>query len=74
MNSFQVRPVITTMEELRQYAATLPPYNGSIPPAKTMEELKKRSPELSTFNEVITKIKTGEIVLGESIKIEESTK
>ena len=74
MNSATSRPVIKTMDELRKYAATLPPYNGNIPPVKTMDELKKRSYESSTFNEYITKnVYDGNINIGGNIIINANT-
>ena len=74
MNSAPKRPGITTMAELRKYAATLPPYSGSIPPVKTMEELKKRPYELSTFNEYITQIiHDGNIMISDNIVTSSNT-
>ena len=68
MNSDTSRPVIKTMDELRKYAATLPPYSGSITPVKTMDELKKRPYELSTFNEYITQhVYDGSIIISDTI-------
>ena len=74
MSSAPKRSGITTMDELRKYAATLPPYSGNIPPVKTMEELKKRPYELSTFNEYITQIiHDGNIIISDNIIISSDT-